>query len=139
MMSNVARLPTPEDAAQAKTTSRVLAKYAHAERLKLTVCDQAQENCEDLIVPGYALSLLLDILTEMAQGNAITIMPVHAELTTQEAAGILNVSRPYLIDLLEKVLSRSARLARIGGFWRKTSSGTKTRSIRIGLKRCVNW
>lgn len=102
MMSNVARLPTPEDAAQAKTTSRVLAKYAHAERLKLTVCDQAQENCEDLIVPGYALSLLLDILTEMAQGNAITIMPVHAELTTQEAAGILNVSRPYLIDLLEK-------------------------------------
>jgi excisionase family DNA binding protein len=102
MISNVVRLPTLEDAAQAKTSSRVLAKYAHTDRLKLTVCDQVQETNEDLIVPGYALNLLLDILTEMAKGNAITVMPVHAELTTQEAAGILNVSRPYLINLLEK-------------------------------------
>lgn len=56
----------------------------------------------DLVLPRQALVLLRDLLTEMAQGNAVTILPTHAEVTTQEAANMLNISRPHLVKLLEE-------------------------------------
>jgi excisionase family DNA binding protein len=56
----------------------------------------------DLILPRQALILLSDLLADMAQGNAVTVVSMRAEMTTQQAADILNVSRPYLVKLLEQ-------------------------------------
>lgn len=57
---------------------------------------------EDLTVPRAAAELLQRILAAMAAGTPVTVVPDHAELTTQQAADMLGVSRPYLIGILEQ-------------------------------------
>ena len=99
-LSNFIHLPTAYEAEQAKITSRTLSKYAQSEQLQIKIASNNNEP-DDLILPIHAFNLLLEILTEMSKGNAITVMPVHAELSTQETAELLNVSRPHLVELLE--------------------------------------
>lgn len=53
-------------------------------------------------LPPSAVKLVFAILSEMSEGNSLTLIPSHAHLTTQEAADMLNVSRPYFVKLLEE-------------------------------------
>lgn len=93
--------PSKADCVLAKDSGRRLARLVGARReLRITV-DDAGKGHETLVLPMSAVRLLVDILTQMAQGNAITLIPIHAELTTQQAADLLNVSRPFLVKLIE--------------------------------------
>jgi excisionase family DNA binding protein len=96
--------PTPGDALLARESSRRLARFAASKPVKpLSIRVQSEGTPEETVsIPASAFRLLNDILTQMAQGNAVTLIPVHAELTTQQAADILNVSRPFLVEQLEK-------------------------------------
>jgi excisionase family DNA binding protein len=98
--SNVAYLPTPQDMEQAQKSSRTLSRYASADRVHLTLRGDSMES-EELILPGHVVQILLDALSEMSRGNAVSLIPIHQELSTQEAASLLNVSRPFLVGLLE--------------------------------------
>lgn len=52
-------------------------------------------------LPDEALDLLLRILAHLADGDAVSVVPVHAELSTQQAAELLLVSRPHVVKLVE--------------------------------------
>jgi excisionase family DNA binding protein len=94
-------LPSEADAALAEETSRVLASYVrNGGPIKLRIVGDSSR--ETVALPASAVRLLVRVLEEMARGNAVTLIPVHAELTTQEAADMLNISRPSLIQLLDE-------------------------------------
>ncbi len=57
---------------------------------------------QQIVLPRRAAQLLADMLAELANGNAVSLVPLQAELTTQQAADLLGVSRPYLIGILER-------------------------------------
>ena len=97
MTSATLPLPSPQQAEEAKKALRSLSPASRGAGRTVRV----HAGSEDAIVPKEAFELLLEILGQMANGNAVTIVPVQAEFTTQQAADFLNVSRPHLITVLE--------------------------------------
>jgi excisionase family DNA binding protein len=94
--------PTAEQSHEAGESARVLASRLHGEKpLQIQIVEDDQAGAT-IAIPAPAARLLADILTQMAQGNALTLIPSHAELTTQQAADFLNVSRPFLVGLLDR-------------------------------------
>src|SRR5213082_2055288 len=95
--------PNEADTLLARESSRLLATVRLGRRssVRIQLLDDGEE-AETVAVPASALRLFLHLLTEMSQGNAVTLIPTHAELTTQQGADLLNVSRPYLVKLLDE-------------------------------------
>jgi excisionase family DNA binding protein len=93
--------PTASEAALAKESAKKLAVHlGDSKGVRLQM--KTGKTSEELVLPPSALRLLVGVLTELAQGNAVTLTPHRAELTTQQAADLLNVSRPHVVKLLDE-------------------------------------
>ncbi len=92
--------PTPQEVNLARLSGQRLSGYARRKKtLSFRVMEAEQE--QPIELPAGAVALLMEILEAMAAGRGVTIIPENAELTTVQAATLLNVSRPFLIKLLE--------------------------------------
>ncbi|NNJ09906.1 helix-turn-helix domain-containing protein [Chloroflexales bacterium ZM16-3] len=97
-------VPSAQETEQAKESSRLLARrIQRGHSLSVRVVNDTPQEQEVVIrLPAKAVQLLQTILVQMAEGKAVTIIPTHAEITTQQAADILNVSRPFFVRLIER-------------------------------------
>jgi len=97
-----AMAPSDDDRAlAAESIRRLLPLVRNSDQLTVVVQSDKGPG-ERLVLPAPAVQLLKEILAELARGNAMTAYPIPTELTTQEAANLLNVSRPHLITLLDR-------------------------------------
>lgn len=95
-------LPTEQEVALAKEVSRELSCLMATKDETQEITVRRGDNEQVVRLPTSAVQLLMDILVNISMGNAVQVVPVHAEMTTQEAAELLMVSRPYLIKLLDE-------------------------------------
>ena len=92
--------PLPEDQLKtARDASEKLAPIANGDDTRKYYIYEATGE-DPIELPASAVAVLYDLLMILARGHGITVFPRIAEVTTMEAADILNVSRPYVIKLL---------------------------------------
>jgi excisionase family DNA binding protein len=92
-----ARIQSPLPKSDAKVHVHPKVKIqGRAQALAATVPEEV------VMVPARVAHMFQTILEQLAQGKAVTIVPNDALLTTQDAADLLHVSRPFLIKLLER-------------------------------------
>ncbi len=99
-------LDSKEDVELAKAAQRcIMSSLDHSKAVNIAVVGDDVERLDDaplLRLPPKVLRLFADMLGSLAQGKAVAIMPKELDITTQEAAMFLNVSRPFLVRLLEE-------------------------------------
>jgi len=94
------RLPSATERAAANQLRQILAAQTSGDAT-LRVLGEGKTPTEITLTPGLS-TLLMELLRHVGRGDAVTLVPISQMLTTQQAADILNVSRPFLIGLLEK-------------------------------------
>lgn len=93
--------PSVEEIDAARTAARQFSKLDHGASISFTPEAKGDEaKVEPITIPANIFRTIIKMLVEMGNGNAVAVVPVSAELTTQQAADLLNVSRPHLVKLL---------------------------------------
>lgn len=95
------RLPSAEDRQIANQLRQILAAHKAGEA-HLQVFDPATKKPVDITLTLAMSDLFIQLLRYIGSGDAVTLLPIQQMLTTQQAADLLDVSRPYLIKLIEK-------------------------------------
>ena len=94
--------PSAEDIDAARVAARQLSRVSPMGKM-VRFCVEHKNEAEQsdpISVPLNVFRSMIKLLIEAGNGNAVQIVPVQAELTTQQAADLLNVSRPHLVKLL---------------------------------------
>ena len=95
------RLPSEQEKEAANQLRTLLAAHLSGEA-RLKVVDEETQKPADVTLAPALTEILMELLRHVGRGDAVTLVPVSRMLTTQQAADILNVSRPFLVSLLEK-------------------------------------
>ena len=95
-------VPTPEESRLAAETLKSLSSKGFQSAHFQLHFRTSRGSSHSVPLPPSCVRPLIEILQQTSGGNAVSVVPVRRELTTQEAAEILNVSRPFLISLVEK-------------------------------------
>jgi excisionase family DNA binding protein len=92
----------PEQQAQVAALSRAMEGMVQAPKRRAPKCQLVGPNGEATSIPESVFYVLERVAEVMARGDSITVVPVGKEVTTQQAADLLNVSRQYLVRLLDE-------------------------------------
>lgn len=92
----------PEQQAQVVALSRAIEGMVHAPKRRAPRCRLVGPDGEGTAIPEAVFHVLERVAEVLARGDSITVVPVGKEVTTQQAADLLNVSRQYLVRLLDE-------------------------------------
>ena len=92
----------PAEQAGVAALHQLLDQMAHARSRRAPLCQLVGPRGEAIAIPESVFYVLERVAEVLARGDGITVVPVGKELTTQQAADLLNVSRQYLVRLLEE-------------------------------------
>lgn len=106
MAEVIDRLENKEEVELAKAAQRcIVSALDNSHAVNIAIVEDGVEKLDNsplLRLPPKVLRLIADLLGSLAEGKAVSVVPKDLDVTTQEAAMFLNVSRPYLIRLLEE-------------------------------------
>lgn len=100
MKVNAPLVPTKTEVVMAGEAGRILAALTINNEVHIELKDDKNQSMA-MVLPSSIVRMIQHILTEISNGNAVTVMPINAEMTTQEAADYLNVSRPFIVKQIE--------------------------------------